>query len=235
VSAGAARSAVDAAAHAPTSVSAPVERTVLERLLHALNKPLTGLQCSMEVALAAPRTVEYHAQRLREGLELTERMRVLVETMREVANEEEEETHDLPQATEWKMLLHEVLQDLKPVAEAKGVRITLDDAAAASLTVKIGRGRLFALMFRMVESTVSLAEPGSVLGVETEGGADSAQVRIAWNGGTRGAEFSRAELGLLVAQAGWERTGAKWERERRENRETVTIWLSGGGADARNS
>jgi hypothetical protein len=43
----------------------------MEQLLHGLNQPLTGLQCSMEVALAAPRTVEYYTQRLREGLELT--------------------------------------------------------------------------------------------------------------------------------------------------------------------
>ena len=33
------------------------KRSPLGQLLHALNQPLTGLQCSMEVALAVPRTV----------------------------------------------------------------------------------------------------------------------------------------------------------------------------------
>ena len=61
-------------------------RGPLAQLLHALNQPLTGLQCSMEVALASPRTVEQYAQGLREGLELTERMRALVEAIREVAD-----------------------------------------------------------------------------------------------------------------------------------------------------
>jgi hypothetical protein len=55
-------------------------------LLHALNQPLTGLQCSMEVALASPRPIEYHVPRLREGLDLTERMRSLVDAIREVAD-----------------------------------------------------------------------------------------------------------------------------------------------------
>ncbi len=63
-------------------------RSPLERLLHGLNQPLTGLQCSMEVALASPRSVEYYVERLRDGLALTERMRALVEAMREVVDVE---------------------------------------------------------------------------------------------------------------------------------------------------
>src|SRR5258708_36391313 len=74
-----------ASAAKPARESASKGRSPMEQLLHGLNQPLTGLQCSMEVALASPRSVEYYVQGLRDGLALTERMRTLVEAMREVA------------------------------------------------------------------------------------------------------------------------------------------------------
>jgi hypothetical protein len=46
-----------------------------------------------------------------------------------------------------------------------------------------------------------------------------------WQAAQPQSEFCRPELGLLVAQAGWERVGARWQRERTENLETVTVRL----------
>ena len=40
-------------------------------LLHALNQPLTGLQCSLELAVAGLHSAEHYIRTLREGLELT--------------------------------------------------------------------------------------------------------------------------------------------------------------------
>jgi len=226
-------------------------RNPLERLLHALNQPLTGLQCAMEVALASPRTGEQYVQGLREWLELTERMRALVETIREVvdaAQAEEAGKKDSDQdaeAIDLSALLREVSEDLKPVAEAMGVRITLDCSAASSLMLAAGRPRMGGVAFRCVESMLSLADAGSELRIDA---GDKPQenmsqdkmkkqwIRLRWYAKAPRAEFSRAELGLLVAQAGWERAGAKWERERSENLETVTVRLPrvlagrGGGA-----
>jgi len=70
-------------------------RSPLAQLLHALNQPLTGLQCSMEVALGRPRTNEEYVQGLRQGLELTGRMRALVQAIREVAEVEEAEVEEM--------------------------------------------------------------------------------------------------------------------------------------------
>src|ERR1700676_3753274 len=64
----------------------PRGRSPLAHLLHALNQPLTGLQCSMELALSGPRRPEECVRTLREGLELTERMRILVEAIRELTD-----------------------------------------------------------------------------------------------------------------------------------------------------
>jgi len=93
----------------------------------------------------------------------------------------------------------------------------------------MGRRGLSGLLFRLLESAVSLADRGSVLRIETGGPGEvsaEAWIQIRWYVRS-GAEFSRSELGLLVAQAGWEHAGVKWERLRTENLETVTIRLPG--------
>jgi len=212
-------------------------RSPLAQLLHALNQPLTGLQCSMEVALASPRSPEQYVQGLREGLGLTERMRALVEAIREVVDGEEEKNEER-EAADLETVLREVLDDLEPVAGEKAVRITLDCCTDFPMLVRAGRRGLSSLVFRTLESAQSLADRGSGLVIQTGGVAaadGAAVVRVCWHAGTQSAEFSRPELGLLVAQAGWERAGAKWERERTGNLETVTVRLPGVSANNRNS
>jgi signal transduction histidine kinase len=220
------------------SLSKTGGRSPLAQLLHALNQPLTGLQCSMEVALASPRTLEQYVQGLRTGLELTERMRGLVEAIREVVEvaeerEVEEERNEEPETTELKTFLREVLDDLELVAEGKSVRIALDGSAASSWAVRAGRRRLAAVMFRLLEAALSLALRGTALRIETGGAPAEVWIRVRWHAGPQPPAFSRPELGLLVAQARLERIGAEWDRERTENLETVTVRMprfsAGGG------
>jgi signal transduction histidine kinase len=203
-------------------------RRPLAQLLHALTQPLTGLQCALEVALAAPRSPEQYIQGLYEGLKLTGRMRGLVEAIREVVDGEEEKAGE-PETAEFQTVLREALDELWPVAEVNGIRITLDCSSDLSWLVRAGRQRLSSLVFRTLESALSLAERGSGLRIEmgtgADAGAEGAWIRVCWQAGSRSAEFSRPELGLLVAQAGWERVDAEWERERTGNLETVTVRL----------
>jgi hypothetical protein len=121
-------------------------------------------------------------------------------------------------------VLREVLEDLEPVAEAKKVRIGFD-CAASSLAVRGERRNLGPVVFRFVESALSLAERDSALQVETGGEPGEAWIRVRWKAARSRSEFSRQELGLLVAQAGWERAGAQWERRRTGDLETVTVRL----------
>jgi len=211
-------------------------RSPLAQLLHALNQPLTGLQCSMEVALAAPRKQEQYVQGLREGLELTGRMRALVGAIREVVGLEEANDDEL-ETTELMTVMREVLDDLGPVAEVKSVRMMLDCSADFSSRVRVGQRRLSSLLFRMLESALSLAERGSALriGCGGDGAGDGVWIRMGWHLGPRPSEFSRPELGLLVARAGWERGDATWERQRTGNLETVMVRLPGVFADSSRS
>lgn len=214
----------------PTGSAGPQKsaRSVLAQLLHALNQPLTGLQCSMEVALATPRTAEQYVRSLREGLELTERMRILVEAIREVADMEADDGAQM-ETIELKALLHEVVDDLAPVAKGNSVRMTLDCSGASSLQVRAWRPIMATTVFRLLESALSLAATGTELRIEAGGPSPELSpeiwIRLQWQGGRPRGAFSRSELGLFIAQAGWERVGAQWEREKIKTLETVTIRL----------
>jgi hypothetical protein len=217
-------------------------RRPLAQLLHALNQPLTGLQCSMEVALASPRTIEQYVQGLREGLKLTERMRALVEAIREVADVDAIAPIDANSArdseagtAELRSLLDEIVGDLAPVAESKGVRLALASSTSC-LMVSAKRPQLAPLMFRLLESALSLAEWGSALRIEADRVLNQtrshARIRIEWHTKASRSAFSRSELGLLVVQAGLERVGAEWRREHAKDLETLTINLASVADDS---
>jgi len=207
-------------------------RSPLEQLLHALNQPLTGLQCSMEVALAGPRTREQYVQGLREGLALTERMRALVEALREVA-EVEPAPAGQPERTDVEDLLREAVEDLTPVAEEKDVRISLRISSASSLAANMARAQLAAAIFRLMDSALSLAARGTALRLEASCGPNEVWLRMEWQREEererqiQRSPFSRPELGFLVAQARLERAGAIWERAGMEACENLMVrWPS---------
>lgn len=212
------------------------ERSVLEQLLHALNQPLTGLQCSMEVALAAPRSPEHYVRTLREGIELAGRLRALVGAIREVVAGKElvlaktiggpdkRDGVDAAETFELTPIVDAAIDELAPVAEAAGIRIVRDFSSPTPAWVRSRRATLSAAIFRLLESGVSLAQPGST--VEVEIGRQSAEIamRIRWTSVQSGS-LSLAELGVLVAQAGLEQAGARLQRHRVENSQTITIRL----------
>jgi signal transduction histidine kinase len=214
-------------------------RSPLAQMLHALNQPLTGLQCSMEVALATPRSNEQYVRGLREGLELTERMRALVEAIREVADGADDAQHnrEAPETLELKAVLGAVVDELAPVAEAKSVSLVVIGSSAARLTVSAGRRPLTGLLFRLLDSTLSLAAQGTLMKIETGWVRDGVEpggvlISIRWQeehhmAGPQVESFSRPELGLLVAQAGCESSGGRWDRARNGGLESVSIRLPG--------
>jgi hypothetical protein len=184
-------------------------RSPLAHLLHALNQPLTGLQCSLELAVAGPRPNEQYIRTLREGLELTGRMRILVEAIREVTDTQppDREEVDLLRLDE---LLRTTVTDLLPVAQAKGVCLSLVNQSP--LPLRADRRSLTTLLFRFLDSVLSLAREGSDLRIVAVPDRDEVALVVSWNPGPppEHSPFSRPEVGLLVARVGWERAGAEW-------------------------
>jgi hypothetical protein len=207
-----------APAKSPISIDAgranprPRGTSVLARLLHALNQPVTGLQCSLELMMAAPRRPDEYAEVLAEGIQLTNRVRELVGAMREVI-EIQESTVSCRESFRLRDLLAETVEDLRPVAQSRGLRIEFDCAPAISAGCE---RRFFAgLIFRILDSLLNLGREQSTIGIRCTEGEEEIQLIFRWDEMLhhRGFEFSRAELGLLLAESACEQIGgrSKWK------------------------
>ena len=205
---------------APAIAASRKGRSPLGHLLHALNQPLTGLQCSLELALAGPRRPEQYVQTLSEGLELVSRMRLLAEALRELTDLQ---APYLKERTV--LLLDHLLRDaaleLQPVAEARNVRLRV--AAASPLPVRADLRALTTLIFRSLESVLSLSQVESEVQIEATNAEDVAALTLSWIDGEvpQYSPFSSPELGLLIASAGWEHLSGSCTQARTGDRQ---IW-----------
>lgn len=112
------------------------KRSPLEHLLHALNQPLTGLQCSLELASTGLRSPEQYRHTIHEGLELAARMRVLVEALRELVETLDPQRGE-PEPFLLDVLLRDMADGLLPVAESREVRIYLASVGPLRVQAKI--------------------------------------------------------------------------------------------------
>ena len=200
------------------------ERNMLAHLLHALNQPLTGLQCSLELASSVSRSNEEHMRTFHEGLALTARMRVLVEALRELVHSSE--VDDAVSDFHLDVELADCVDQLRPVAAATGVEFEV--MSHDVLPIQADRNRIATVLLRTLTAAVSLCQHASVLAIEASAGIDSATVTISWTLGPAPefSPFSRPELGLLIAQAAWESGGGRWTESREHNLHTCTLRLS---------
>jgi signal transduction histidine kinase len=186
-------------------------RSPLAFLLHALNQPLTGLQCSLEVAVSAPRAPEEYARTIAEGIELTNRMRALVDAMREVIDIGESTIlRSRPFAL--RSVLVDLVDELRPVAESGGLRLKVECEPGISLMYdkQFFRG----VIFRLVDTLLGQSRTNGAIDIMVRQIEGETQLEIQWDEESREADsaFSRAELGFLLVEAGCERLGARWER-----------------------
>lgn len=185
-------------------------RSPMAHLLHALNQPLTGLQCSMELALAGPRPATHYVRTLSEGLELVSRMRVLVEALRELADLQSPAAGPSAKQRSVVLLDHvlwEAARELEPVAESKEVRIVITNASP--LPIRADLAPFTTLVFRTMECALSLAGERSEIRIEARNAHNTVVLTLSWTAGDlpEHSPFSRPELGLLIARGGWEHLG----------------------------
>ena len=192
-------------------------------LLHALNQPLTALQCSLELSALRPNHTDRDLQTFQEALELTSRMRVLVEALREIADTPSGEIQEF-QTFPFDSLLRDVIADLLPLAESKRIQIrTLGDVEFA---IRANRCLMSAALFRFLEAALALTVKRAelkILGLPHDGEACLVVSWITPEGTSKA--FSRAELALLTAQFGLRRIGAVCNENRSANTCTCTLRL----------
>lgn len=202
---------------APAAFDGPA---AMGHLLHALNQPLTGLQCSLELATAGPRSTEQYLRTLRDGLALTARMRVLVEALRELADVERGQKEAVTLVLD--AAVENVMSQFLPVADANGVRLHID-IRQTGLQVSSPPG-LSNLLFRLGDAILSLARPGEFRIIVSRQN-DQACVFLHWTAGPAPEQspFSRAELGFLIAQAGFQKAGWDCRLARQGDNHTCTV------------
>jgi hypothetical protein len=191
-------------------------------LLHELNQPLTGLQCSLELATVGERTLEEYRSALRQGLDLVARMRMLVEAVREIADIEQEES-SRPEVIALDCLVRSTVDDLRPVAESREIHIDVDGNSFPHSC--LAQRSVTATLFRIVDSILSLAASDSVVRVHLHPLDRQAAVAISWmvekttgetiektaeSAETAGLRLSPPDVGLLVARTCWESAGGRW-------------------------
>jgi hypothetical protein len=231
-----------------------IGRSALSELLHALNQPLTGLQCSLEVTLAVARTKQHYQRTLRDGLQLTERMRLLVEALREVA-ESLEDRHTAgqkppPEANAaglhgevwdlWCEAVRDAVGDLLPVAEMRQITIALnprpDPARSSRCPMQMVRSVCGQGVLRLLDAVVALAADGSVVKVELDTPPKVSGFCVRWRARVEAekdhAALSRPELGLLVARTRLEQFGAEWQRQRTADGEGEVVSVQFSAARA---
>lgn len=197
-------------------------RPGLSCLLHAVNQPLTGLQCSLELAATRQRSADEYLDTIREALALTERLRALVEALREAI--------ELPFQSSVPgirisvdPLIRETVDQLRPIAESRGLLIV--ETYSAPVDVALQREFFGAQLFRLLEAAISLTERGGKFKVSTNTALDEARISVSWDCSQDSdrPSASRADLSLLVTQALWEQVGAEWEQDRTGDVRRYTI------------
>lgn len=233
------------------------EENVLEQqfnpvgqLLHALNQPLTGLQCSLELATVGARGAEQYLQAIREGLDLVARMRLLVEALREVADLSQEPKHEIesqPQensntgvlghgtAVSLDALVQEMVEELAPVAESRDIMVDLarNPFPYSCWSLQDTRG----LLFRVLDSVMSLSAGGSILSVRFEPQERRGVVSIGWTLGNAQDRrtYTGPDLGLIVARTAWERGGGNWIEKTSGGKRVIMLalpWAAGPTASS---
>lgn len=120
---------------------------LIPELFHALNQPLTSLQCTIELSLQRPRSAEEYRQTLVRSLQQAEEIARLTCAIRDLlqANDPGSKGQILP----FRPILREAVADLQPVAESLQVKLLLDDQGDGSVWME--PQRLRQVMFSMIE------------------------------------------------------------------------------------
>ena len=198
-------------------------------LLHELNQPLTGLQCCLELATVGSRSPQQYLLAIHNGLDLVGRMRMLVEALREINDiahsRPAQESLLQPEPLHLQALVRSTVEDLRPVAEARFVGITLEgEFVSQSCAAPVESARV---LFRILESALSLAAERSVLRIQP-GPQSRATITLGWTEDVITSErssLSLPQLGLLVARVAWQHAGGGWKMHLAQASRTLILSL----------
>jgi two-component system heavy metal sensor histidine kinase CusS len=135
---------------------------LISDLFHALNQPITALQCALELSLRQSRSVAQYRDTLQTGLQQVERIASWATRIRELlqAHDAGDERQVLPLQS----FLQEAVSDLQPVAESLQVRMALHGDISGGVLFE--RRRLRQALFSVLEYALSSNAPFDALEID---------------------------------------------------------------------
>jgi len=133
------------------------EQEVLGELLHSLSQPLTGLRCSLEVAIDEDAAQSH--QTVAAALEQTERVIGVVKLMQEFLDFEPTEARSQP--VPFAPVMRRVLEQLSVLAEARQVRLHIKGTCDAAIPVS--QSRLLLALQYLIGAIIEAQPPNSAI------------------------------------------------------------------------
>ena len=210
------------------------KQQLLADLFHALNQPLTTLQCWLEIATREFDGKQPSREEMTQALQHIAAITRLTSGLREWLDAED--VGDELEMMRLDRSLREVASDLRPLAETRNVQLSL--AGPSSAEILFEPRRLRQALFRLLEFAIQTSLPGSALEIRLSRAscgemgltaAVSAQPRAAIPDSdcSDGSHYSLEQrLSLAIAEGVFEAAGVRISRTRDRHQQTLKICLS---------
>jgi two-component system, OmpR family, heavy metal sensor histidine kinase CusS len=146
---------------------------------HELRTPLAAIRTEAEVALARPMSVEEHQQLLGSVLEECDRLGRLTDQLLLLAREDAGAAPPHGRV-ELAGLLRGAVEALRPLAEARGLRLAAD--VAGPLAVRGNEGRLRQVFLNLLDNALKYTPPGGAVATRLRRQGDEAVVEVSDTG-----------------------------------------------------
>ena len=173
---------------------------------HELSSPLSRLRAELEVTLRRPRERTEYEEALRSCLDEVERLSRLTDELLILARLDAGDVREAPPSpVALGPILDDAVRRLMPVAERRGVAVTL--RAGAPPVVQVGPSAVGLVVTNLLENAVKFSPPGGRVSVALAAEAGEALVTVADTGPGIAAEelprlFERFHRGAAARAAG---------------------------------